>query len=147
MPVAWNPCKNYQHELSCQWLYHVECTSSRPITEVKQHWARIVLRWETALVILVLQDLKKFTCLPVPVAWNPCKNYQNFGVIWCQSRFFNPPPSPTAPPPFPHLSRYPCALANYFSQTLNFDLKLCMAPYRSPSQPWSGSKRRNKSAD
>ena len=28
--------------------YHVERTSSRPITEVKQHWARSVLRWVTA---------------------------------------------------------------------------------------------------
>ena len=27
---------------------HVECTGSRPITEVKQHWARLVLGWETA---------------------------------------------------------------------------------------------------
>ncbi len=32
----------------CQRPYHVEHTSSRPITEVKQHWARIVLGWETA---------------------------------------------------------------------------------------------------
>ena len=28
--------------------YHVENTSSRPITEVKQRWARLVLGWETA---------------------------------------------------------------------------------------------------
>jgi hypothetical protein len=34
--------------LPCQRPYHVEHTSSRPITEVKQHWARIVLGWETA---------------------------------------------------------------------------------------------------
>ena len=34
--------------LPCQQPYHVEHTSSRPITEVKQHWARIVLGWETA---------------------------------------------------------------------------------------------------
>ena len=39
---------------SCQRPYHVEHTSSRPITEVKQHWARIVLRWETAWELLVL---------------------------------------------------------------------------------------------
>ena len=32
----------------CQRPYHAEHTSSRPITEVKQHWARIVLGWETA---------------------------------------------------------------------------------------------------
>ena len=36
------------NSLPCQRPYHVEHTSSRPITEVKQHWARIVLRWETA---------------------------------------------------------------------------------------------------
>ena len=34
--------------LPCQRPYHVEHTSSRPNTEVKQHWARIVLGWETA---------------------------------------------------------------------------------------------------
>ena len=28
--------------------YHVECTGSRQITEVKQRWAWIVLGWETA---------------------------------------------------------------------------------------------------
>ena len=28
--------------------YHVENTSSRPITEVKQRWARLVLGWVTA---------------------------------------------------------------------------------------------------
>jgi hypothetical protein len=28
--------------------HHVELTGSRPITEVKQHWARLVLRWVTA---------------------------------------------------------------------------------------------------
>ena len=33
---------------SWQRPYHVEHTSSRPITEVKQHWARLVLGWETA---------------------------------------------------------------------------------------------------
>ena len=34
--------------------YHVENTSSRPITEVKQRWARLVLGWETAWEPLVL---------------------------------------------------------------------------------------------
>ena len=28
--------------------YHVEYTGSRPITEVKQRWARLVLGWVTA---------------------------------------------------------------------------------------------------
>ena len=28
--------------------YHVENTSTRPITEVKQRWARLVLGWVTA---------------------------------------------------------------------------------------------------
>ena len=32
----------------CQRSYHVENTGSRPITEVKQHRARLVLRWVTA---------------------------------------------------------------------------------------------------
>ena len=34
--------------------YHVEHTSSRPITEVKQHWAKLVLGWVTAWEYLVL---------------------------------------------------------------------------------------------
>ena len=29
-------------------LYHAEYAGSRPITEVKQHWAWLVLGWETA---------------------------------------------------------------------------------------------------
>ena len=32
----------------CLGPYHVESTSSRPITEVKQHWAALVLGWVTA---------------------------------------------------------------------------------------------------
>jgi hypothetical protein len=34
--------------------YHVENTSSRPITEVKQHWAALVLGWVTAWEYAVL---------------------------------------------------------------------------------------------
>ena len=33
--------------ISRQRPYHIEYTSSRPITEVKQCWARLVLGWET----------------------------------------------------------------------------------------------------
>ena len=32
----------------CLRPYHVESTSSRPITEVKQHWVALVLGWVTA---------------------------------------------------------------------------------------------------
>ena len=32
----------------CLGSYHVECTGSRPITEVKQRRARLVLGWVTA---------------------------------------------------------------------------------------------------
>ena len=34
--------------LRCLRPYHVEYTSSRLITEVKQHWAELVLGWVTA---------------------------------------------------------------------------------------------------
>ncbi len=34
--------------LFCQGPYHVERTSSRLITEVKQRWARLVVGWVTA---------------------------------------------------------------------------------------------------
>ena len=30
----------------CQWTYHIEYTSSCPITEVTQHWVTAVLGWE-----------------------------------------------------------------------------------------------------
>ena len=39
---------------SCLRPYHVENTSSRPITEVKQHWAELVLGWVTAWEYVVL---------------------------------------------------------------------------------------------
>ena len=46
-----NECCQIQNQFcfSCQWLrpYHVECTGSRPITEVKQRRAWLVLGWET----------------------------------------------------------------------------------------------------
>ena len=38
----------------CQRPYHIECTSSRPITEVQQHWALLVLGWVTAWEYRVL---------------------------------------------------------------------------------------------
>ena len=54
--------------------YHVEYTSSRPITEVKQHWARIVLGWETAWELLVLLAFCTFPFSPPSVkAWNWCR--------------------------------------------------------------------------
>ena len=38
----------------CLRPYHVENTSSRLITEVKQHWAMLVLGWVTAWEYMVL---------------------------------------------------------------------------------------------
>ena len=38
----------FQYQINCLRPYHVECTGSRPITEVKQHWAWLVLGWVTA---------------------------------------------------------------------------------------------------
>ena len=35
-------------QIWCLRPYHAENTSSRPITEVKQHWAALVLGWVTA---------------------------------------------------------------------------------------------------
>ena len=39
---------------ACEMYWQKKRTSSRPITEVKQHWARIVLGWETAWELQVL---------------------------------------------------------------------------------------------
>ena len=44
----------YLKMYSCIRPYHVENTSSRPITEVKQHWAALVLGWVTAWEYAVL---------------------------------------------------------------------------------------------
>ena len=46
--------------------YHIEYTSSRPITEVKQCWARLVLGWETAWEHWVLLASFDFCTLSVP---------------------------------------------------------------------------------
>ena len=43
--------------------YHVENTSSRPITEVKQRWARLVLGWVTAWEHRVLLSFLSFSTL------------------------------------------------------------------------------------
>ena len=47
----------------CQRPYHVESTGSRPITEVKQRRARLVLGWVTAWESLVLLT-KVFALFP-----------------------------------------------------------------------------------
>ena len=47
--------KNY---CTSQWPYHVECTRSRLITEVKQHWAQLVLELETAWEFWALFEKK-----------------------------------------------------------------------------------------
>ena len=33
--------------IKCQRPYHVECTASRPISEVKQRWVWLVVGWVT----------------------------------------------------------------------------------------------------
>ena len=38
----------------CLQPHHIECTSSRLITEVKQYWAELVLGWVTAWEYSVL---------------------------------------------------------------------------------------------
>ena len=59
---------NFAWPLSCQRPDHVKSTSSRPITAVKQHWARIVLGWETARELWV--PLASLLCLY-------CQEFQN----------------------------------------------------------------------
>ena len=51
------PCDNFVEKFlfqnsassSMQGSYHVGNTASRPISEVKQRWALLVLAWETSL--------------------------------------------------------------------------------------------------
>ena len=47
-------CNTFKTVGPCLRPYHVEHTSSRPITEVKQHRAKLVLGWVTAWEYLVL---------------------------------------------------------------------------------------------
>ena len=47
----------WKGQYECLGPYHVESTSSRPITEVKQHWAALVLGWVTAWEYAVLYSL------------------------------------------------------------------------------------------
>ena len=55
--------------------YHIEHTSSHPISEVKQHLARIVLRSETAWDLLVLLAFKeKKVVYQRLVATNTCRH-------------------------------------------------------------------------
>ena len=46
--TLWYRISAYLDSRCCQRPYHAENTSSRPITEVKQHRARLVLGWVTA---------------------------------------------------------------------------------------------------
>ena len=50
-------CSDIAEPIQCVGPYHVESTSSRPITEVKQHWATLVLGWVTAWEYEVLYSL------------------------------------------------------------------------------------------
>ena len=50
--------------VKCLRPYHVENTGSRPITEVKQRRARLVLGWVTAWEYLVLQTFFSFFFFP-----------------------------------------------------------------------------------
>ena len=52
-------CAHFQ----CIRPYHVENTSSRLITEVKQHWAALVLGWVTAWEYAVLYAFYLLFCL------------------------------------------------------------------------------------
>ena len=58
-------CRQNLQSVSRQRPYHVENTSSRPITEVKQHWARLVLGWVTAWEHWVLLSF----AFPSSVSW------------------------------------------------------------------------------
>ena len=47
--------------IDCLWPYHIEITSSCLITEVKQHWAKLVLGWVTAWEYSVLWTFVFYT--------------------------------------------------------------------------------------
>ena len=59
---TWSIYNTFLTRIFSQRPYHAECTSSRPITEVKQHWALLVLGWETAWEHRVLLAFCNFTC-------------------------------------------------------------------------------------
>ena len=65
--------------------YHVECTASRPISEVKQRRVWLVLGWETAWEHRMLLA---FLFYQIKIVWAeicviPDKNVQlNFALVW-----------------------------------------------------------------
>ena len=108
------------HVTSRQRPYHIEHTSSRPITEVKQHWASLVLGWVTAWEYGVLLAFYYFwfrskrrseeiiyfwpsladcrlSDMPAPInlvwwVWSEGKHYENEGKIATRKffTFFRP---------------------------------------------------------
>ena len=80
----WTKIEN-QHKVAtfdcciCQRPYHAEHTSSRPITEVKQHWAQSVLGWVTAWEHWVL------------LAFSLFMNFLSFWQTLCHLEFGSKP--------------------------------------------------------
>ena len=78
--------KGYFSAFSRQRPYHVESTGSRPITEVKQRRARLVLGWVTAWehwVLLATFSLSFFSKhLPPPPPPEPAPFFSNFKFFY-----------------------------------------------------------------
>ena len=61
--------------LYCMRPYHIENTSSRPITEVKQYWAMLVLGWVTAWEYMGLLSFFFLNCMS-------CVEFAFFECLW-----------------------------------------------------------------
>ena len=92
MEIAWQTSRPW----SCQRPYHAENTSSRPIPEVKQHWARLVLGWETAWEPLVLLASFLFWHCYIPLVsqMDSTRDWRRVEVKWgplipCWSTAYN----------------------------------------------------------
>ena len=80
-------------ERRCQRSYHVEYTGSRPIAEVKPHWAALVLSWVTRWEYAVLLALSLFCLFFFPSSFlsSPSLFYtasKRNRLLPCHSLFF-----------------------------------------------------------
>ena len=132
------------HCFSRQRPYHVENTSSRLITEVKQHRARSVLGWETAWEHWVLLSLLHLTASRISMIERKSTNHSDSSI----STFMNAatghwPPRDSDSDPHEDggefcLSLISSLLLSSPSRNLTFRLE-------PPALPWEGAPGQNSS--
>ena len=110
-------------ECICRRPYHVENTGSRPITEVKQRWARLVLAWVTGWEYRVL-----------PAFDTPHTHYTTSHTLFAKP---TPQHHPTAPHPTATIRHQTLHYTQTFCQSLRLSNThtQSLSPYLSLSPP------------